>query len=146
MGITVSKDSIRVSLDQWSDEIEEQVIRILTRVGEEFVKAAREMSKAQGGFGDVTGNLRSSIGYFILKDGEIVNQMIYLSSIGTDKATGVATSKRIVESMPTFIGYRLVGIAGMNYASYVESKGYNVISIQKELSFINLKEYFDAIE
>lgn len=144
MGITVSKDSIRVSLDQWSDEIEEQIIRILTRVGEEFVKAAREMSKAQGGFGDVTGNLRSSIGYYLLKDGEIISQRIYLSNAGTDRKTGVATSRKLVEQMDKFIGYRLVGIAGMNYASYVESKGYNVISIQQELAFVNLKEYFDA--
>jgi hypothetical protein len=144
MGITVSKDTIRVSLDQWSDEIEEQIIKILSRVGEEFVKSAREMSKAQGGFGDVTGNLRSSIGYFVLKDGEIIDQKIYLSNAGTDRNTGVATSIKLVEQMDEFIGYRLVGIAGMNYASHVESKGYNVISIQKELAFINLKEYFDA--
>lgn len=138
MGITVSKDSIRVSLDQWSDEIEEQIIRILTRVGEEFVKAAREMSKAQGGFGDDTGNLRSSIGYFLLKNGSVIEEKIYGAS------EGVAESKQIVEQMDKFIGYRLVGIAGMNYASYVESKGYNVISIQQELAFVNLKEYFDA--
>ena len=144
MAITVTKNSIHVTLDQWSEEIEERIIRILARVGEEFVKAAREMSKSQGGFSDVTGNLRSSIGYFILKDGEIINRRIYLSNVGTDRKKGIETSMKLVQQLPEFIGYRLVGIAGMNYASHVESKGYNVISIQKELAFINLKEYFDA--
>jgi hypothetical protein len=35
-------------------------------------------------------------------------------------------------------GFQLIGVAGMNYASHVESKGYNVISYQADVCMVNL--------
>jgi len=37
-------------------------------------------------------------------------------------------------------GYQLIGVAGMDYASYVESMGYNVISAQSVVAIEGLEK------
>lgn len=146
MGIKANIGSIQLALKKFKEDAEKQIVKALSQVGEEFVDAAKNQPQdhALRTYLDDTKALRSSVGYFLLKDGKIIKSKISAVGGGKLSSVGVATSIRIVESMPVFEGYRLVGIAGMNYASYVESKGYNVISTQKELAFINLKEYFNA--
>ena len=121
-------------------QVELDIIKAMRYAGENFVKEAREMTKQQGGFGDVTGNLRSSIGYFILKDGEVVESNLKGTVIGQVAA-------RVVLDMVGFKkGYQLVGAAGMDYASHVESRGLNVISLQADIAIIDLTKYYKAIE
>lgn len=59
---------LRASLDNQVKNIQKIVINALAYIGETAVKTARE----QGKYNDITGNLRSSIGYVILKDGKPV--------------------------------------------------------------------------
>jgi len=140
MGITLDISGARKKTIQFKGTAEDKLILICRYVGEKFVKDARKFSKAQGGFGDVTGNLRSSIGYFIVKNGEIVSSLIYSEATGKDRKSGVSVGKQFIESWPKKSGIQLVGFAGMSYASHVESRGLNVISIQKEVALINLKD------
>ena len=74
--------------------------------------------------------LRSSIGYIIAKDGEVVKENFVESDKGTDKTTGKYKGRRLAEevSLSHAGGYILVGVAGMEYATAVEAKGYEVIS------------------
>ena len=81
MGITPrfsDQDTLR-ELQAGYRKIENGIIKILQRAGEIFVTEARDglnISPAafpKGDYKDQTSNLRSSIGYFILKDGSIVN-------------------------------------------------------------------------
>lgn len=98
--------------------------------GETFVRDARIKTKAEGGFGDITGNLRSSIGYIIIKNGEQLDLNFQPADSGTDKATGIAKgitfAEQIAERYPK--GLALICVAGMEYAAAVESKGYDVIT------------------
>jgi hypothetical protein len=71
-----------------------------------------------GDYLDQTGNLRSSIGYFIAKDGVIIKGQ------GTSESRSFASS--IIRQYNS--GFSLIVVAGMEYAVYVEAKGYNVIS------------------
>lgn len=96
------------------------IYQLLQRTGEEFVKIAR----LSGQYIDHTGNLRSSIGYIIVKDGKILGKDFSISdSIGTDKETG----KREAEQLATDLirtynkGFVLIGVAGMKYAVFVEA-------------------------
>lgn len=96
------------------------IYQILQRTGEEFVKVAR----LSGQYIDHTGNLRSSIGYVIAKEGKILGKDFKASeSIGTDKETG----KREAEQLATDLvrtynnGYVLIAVAGMKYAVFVEA-------------------------
>lgn len=88
--------------------------RILTQ--SEAVKGQK--TPVFGDYLDQTGNLRNSIGYFIAKDGEII------------KGNGSAESKSFASSLIRQYnsGFSLIVVAGMEYAIYVEAKGYNVIS------------------
>lgn len=134
MAIRLDYSSAKISAKKFVGDMEDKMIMVMKYTGEQFVKDAREMKRSSGGFGDVTGNLRSSIGYFILKDGQIIHSNL------RGKASGKSAASKFVDSLPKQSGLHLVGVAGMEYASMVESKGRNVISIQAEAALIDLKD------
>ena len=118
------------SLERWFEQFqskaEYKTLVLLQAGGEKFIEVARR----SGSYKDQTGNLRSSIGYIIAKDGEVVKENFKESDKGTDKTTGKYKGRRLAEevSMSHTGGYILVGVAGMEYAAAVEAKGYEVIS------------------
>ena len=83
-------------LDKWFDVLEEQaeaaIYEKLQEAGEYFVKLARE----SGSYQDQTGNLRSSIGYVIVKDGAVLISNFQQTANGTE---GIATGKRIAATI-----------------------------------------------
>ena len=95
-------------------------VRALSELGEMTVSMARSRT-AEESWIDRTGNLRSSVGYIVLRDGEIVSA----SDFGQVKqgADGSKTGRRFAEEIARDIhsDYALVVVAGMNYASYVEA-------------------------
>lgn len=149
MGLTprYNKQDVERLLAGGVMQIETGIVRILQYLGEQFVSEARQGLNISGAFGkgdytDRTGNLRSSIGYFVLSQGAIIAQNLQGDS------TGMAAARRALESVPKG-GYQLVGVAGMDYASYVESKGYNVITSQEDSVLVDLgkmlKEFQEKI-
>ena len=134
MGIKVNIQTARTKLKGFVGSKRDEIITILQYVGEEFAKNAKKMKKSQGGFGDRSKNLRSSIGYVILHNGYPV--MEYFEG----EQEGIDESKKVISSIPKKMGFQLIGIAGMNYASIVEGKGMNVISIQAKAALERLKE------
>ena len=120
-------------------KIERGVVRIMERCGEEFVtdaKNALNISSSafpKGNYKDQTANLRSSISYFILKDDEIVKYSLLDGTL-----EGMSAAYDTLGQIPPKDGFRLIGVAGMDYASSLESKGYNVISSQQMILIVNL--------
>lgn len=116
----------------FADRAEERIYRLLRRAGEEFVKIARK----KGSYQDQTGNLRSSIGYVIVKDGNVLTENYELSDReGTDKHTGLREAKRLVSELRPLYkkGWVLIGVAAMPYAVYVEAiENKDVISTATE--------------
>ena len=118
------------SLERWFEQFqskaEYKTLVLLQAGGEKFIEVARR----SGSYKDQTGNLRSSIGYIIAKDGEVVKENFKESDKGTDKTTGKYKGRRLAEevSLSHTGGYILVGVAGMEYAAAVEAKGYEVVS------------------
>lgn len=127
MGITSNfKGNIDETFRAFLAEVERQIIESLCRVGEEAVKLAK-LIPPERGFNDQTGNLRSSIGYVVVKDGKPVNV-----SFGAVKGghAGVNEGQRLALQIGSNYtdGYALVVVAGMNYAVHVESKGRDVLT------------------
>jgi len=87
---------------------------------EAFVNEARSMQT----YKDRTGNLRSSIGYQIAHKGKVVFGDFQGTPEGQQAAKEVV--KEVLSKERT--GFVLIGVAGMNYAYYVESKGLDVIT------------------
>lgn len=114
------KSDIRKLFDKLGERAEFVIMDLLQRTGEEFVKIAR----LEGQYDDWTGNLRSSIGYVIVKDGKIIGKDFKLSEKdGTDKQTGRREGEQLaMDLVKTFSkGYVMIGVAGMKYAVFVEA-------------------------
>lgn len=95
------------------------VIRNLQRLGEEAVIYARNRTGAESWY-DQTGNLRSSVGYVIARDGNIIRRGGFSQILdGTEgPSEGKQFAKEMADAYPG--SYVLIVVAGMNYASYVE--------------------------
>ena len=115
-----SQGDIDRRIDRFKVNIEQRIIWTLAMAGEKFVNDARSTRTYQ----DQTGNLRSSIGYIIARDGNIIQENI------EGKAEGVAQARKIANEVlrENNRGFILIGFAGMEYAAAVESKGYDVIT------------------
>ena len=120
-----------------SDFIGQQVERItsariynLCAVGEQVLNQARSTNS----YKDQTGNLRSSIGYVVAVDGEVVQSSSF--EVVKDGADGSRDGKSyaldLVKQFPA--GIVLIVVAGMNYASYVSAKGYDVLDSSEVLA------------
>lgn len=112
------------------EAIKEAIIRMMLYIGEQVLNAARMTNS----YKDQTGNLRSSIGYVVAIDGEIV-QMSSFDTVkeGRDGSRGGKEyAIQLVRDFPK--GIVLIVVAGMNYASYVSAKGYDVLDSSELLA------------
>jgi hypothetical protein len=93
----------------------------------EVITEAREKGPDDGGFNDQTGNLRSSEGYIILHNGKQLFKNFEVSGRGLQGLQlGEEKAEEIASSYPK--GWAIVFVAGMEYASYVEAKGRDVLT------------------
>lgn len=122
-----TKADIRKAIKQKKIAFQNAVLNRLELIGWAFVRMAREKTRDQGGFGDVTGNLRSSIGFAIVDHGRIKVQNYETVKKGKD---GKKEAKAFIQTLKDDFdqGYALIVVAGMGYAAAVESKGKDVIT------------------
>ena len=107
------------------EEVDYQIVEMLCSIGEEAVTTAKTIPEERG-FTDRTGNLRSSIGYVVFKDGKPVTEYFIQKNDGKE---GVEKGRELAEQIgKETAGYTLVVVAGMNYAVCVESKGRDVLT------------------
>lgn len=117
------------------EEYDRKAVEWLSALGERVVKYARQ----HGAYKDHTGNLRNSIGYVIVQYGQVVVESFKYNrrvnpdgrpknTTGADEAhtKGVEYAKSVTRELPTNKTY-LVWVAGMEYAKYVEAKGFDVL-------------------
>lgn len=132
---TTDYKAVNRALLKRKEELERLLIKRFTMIGEECVTIARDPHP--GDWGDVTGNLRSSIGYVILHDGKpVVNgaSKQYSGPKGNGEQ-GPAAAKALLTHLqakfPT--GIVLIVCAGMNYAAYVENVRHKDVLTTAEL-------------
>lgn len=139
-------EEIRRAAQESVDSLTQEIVRMLAYAGEEAVNTARNLPSPpvsmymdengeyrrrvephQPNYIDWTANLRSSIGYAVFVDGKPVT-VGYFAPVkggedGAEKGREFALS--LAPEFPT--GIALVVVAGMKYAKYVTSKGYDVL-------------------
>lgn len=122
---------VKGRFDAFLAEIERQQIEALQRLGEQCVLHARTVP-SDVGFHDITGNLRSSIGYMVFVDGVAVHGSYVQVKEGSEGIkAGESLAKKVGQETK---GVCLIVTAGMNYALYVESKGKDVITSAEHLA------------
>lgn len=121
MGITPTFGDglIAAQVQAFEKRLEQAAIFLMQYLGEELVKYA----KAMHNYTDRTGNLTNSISYVVVKNKDIV----FGPADQSDKPQEAAlkAAMKMIATLPDCVA--LVVVAGMNYAAYVEAKGYNVI-------------------
>lgn len=126
MGIrAVNIQSTLTSVDVICRKADEQLLQTFVYVGESCVREAR----LRANFRDQTGNLRSSIGYVLVLNGKVVSQSDFASVKGGGQGAEVGEkfAKRLATSNLKNTGVTLIVVAGMNYASHVSARGYDVL-------------------
>lgn len=99
---------------QFNDEInrlKRQAKLKLQRVGEVYASTAKQ----KGNYKDQTSNLRNANGYGIFEDGSLV-----------DSVPGRPETEQGIKEQSVMADIELVCGNGMDYASYVQRKGYDV--------------------
>lgn len=117
---------IQKDIDAFVTRANKITLSEISNVGLKFVTEARNKMKAQGGFDDQTGNLRSSIGFIVVYDGKIVHEDFNHGGGPIGQKEGIEFAEYQAALYPN--GYVLITVAGMEYASFVEDKGYDVIT------------------
>lgn len=135
-GVIVSKTDMRKlkdGLQQKMKDITNELIKQLSFIGEECIKIARD----NGSYNDITGNLRSSIGYVVLYDGKPVvygESKQYDGSKGHGEKGPAAANALLKQLQAKFPwGIVLIVCAGMNYAAYVEAIHHKDVLTSAEL-------------
>lgn len=92
---------------------ERKLILKMMRIGEIYVGTSRQ----KGNYKDRTGNLRNANSYRLYKDGKVLYESI-----------GLPAMSYFLDKYMDGIGIELVCGNGMEYCSWVEGKGYDVVS------------------
>lgn len=125
-----TKQQMYGMFERLQDRTDEVIKTLLARAGEEFITLARSIRT----YKDRTGNLRSSTGYAIFKDGRRVGSSVFNANVGEpgkkDGEKGVTAGEQMARAVGRTHskGYVLVCFAGMSYAAAVEAKGYDVVT------------------
>lgn len=119
-------------LDKFIEDAKNNLVEVLKKVGASAVDRARSKVKTGpftgGGFGNITWNLRGSIGYVIVKDHQIIDR--YFPPL-PDGDQGTTRGIKYAEEIALLLDdgdIILIVVAGEEYAYFVEAKGYDVIS------------------
>ena len=136
-------------LNELEKRIEQYYIDRLIQAGE----AAVQKAVVDGNYQNITGDLRSSIGYVIAYNGKIIKEGGFYKIQGRgnnmqkvefttkdgkqvsfwakgkfgDGSHGSKEGLKFARSKVSSSGYSFVLVAGMEYANHVSSKGFNVL-------------------
>jgi hypothetical protein len=131
---------VRKALLARKQRLEEATLLRLQRVGETFITNARSNDT----YRDRTGNLRSSIGYVILKDGVQIG-----GALPGSKAEGVEKAEAMIRRLTQtdqIKGFILLVVAGMDYAAAVEAKGFDVLTVSGLQAASDLKKALEKLK
>ncbi|MDM8174784.1 hypothetical protein QT327_10515 [Olivibacter sp. 47] len=125
---------------QIKKDLDELTLQAFIKVSERAIQIARERAAAEKVYDNHTGNLESSTGFIVIRDGRVEYRDFKLADIGTDKSTGLQTGLNTALSvLRESKGWAVILVAGMEYASWVEGKGFDVLSGAMR----NYEQYFE---
>lgn len=123
------KGEVHNTFAEYALRIHRAIETVMQFIGEECVRIARE----QGTYNDITGNLRNSIGYVLVRNGDIIcknfEERVASKVIDAANGKGILQGQALAEELAKRFtkGYALIVVAGMHYAHYVESLNKDVL-------------------
>lgn len=101
------------------------VVYNLSAIGEACINIGRSTDS----YTDQTGNLRNSIGYVVVCDGQVVEQATTHENRKQGGKDGTPAGEDFIKELVGKCrkGIYLIVVAGMSYATYVSAKGNDVL-------------------
>jgi hypothetical protein len=121
--------------------VQEEVDKALSYLGAECIIRIRDR-RPEESWNDITGNLRSSIGYAVYDYGKKYIESTF--AVIKNGGKGASEGRRIIDELASQYAnvYALVVIAGMNYADLVEAmKNKDVLASTKSWATQQVNEY-----
>lgn len=145
--LDMTPSEIEAMLREQYDEMDRQTLESFKQVLSRALEIQRAKMRAGGGYDDDTGQLRSSTGGIIYRDGKVLYEDFKLAPYGTDKQPGLQEGKeRAFAEMRESKGWGITLIAGMEYASWVEKNhGLTVITMASSEVEKSLEQAFNEI-
>lgn len=110
------------------EDMDRQTLDAFKRVLTRALQIQRAKIRVDGGYDDQTGQLRSSTGGIIYRDGKVLHEDFELSPYGTDKAPGLKEGReKAFAELRESTGWGITLVSGMEYASWVESRSLSVL-------------------
>lgn len=135
-GVIVQRTDVkklREKLNLGRGQLVDLLVKNMCYIGETCIKIARET----GDYNDITGNLRSSIGYIVLSNGTVRQYGAPVQKSGKkgDGSGGVAAGNALLTKLKAEYPYGVVLVlcAGMEYAAFVENVRGKHVLIDAEL-------------
>lgn len=128
-----TQEQLKRRFDAFVEMVRKKQIERMQWLGEMCLIEARNNK----GYMMQTGALLSSTGYTIFVDGVALHSQFDAASGAESNAAqnGIKAGQALAEKVGKETkGVALVVVAGMNYAAYVEAKGYNVLSSAEHLA------------
>lgn len=140
MGLEMVSNTLDKSIVNFMQKIESMILNSLHYMGEQCLSEARSNYE----YTDRTGNLTASMGYVITKDGIPIT----VEGFVNNASGGGTKGKDLAAKLASDVGgkYALIVVAGMNYAYYVESRGYNVLTSAEQLAEMELPRLLKAMK
>ena len=131
--------TVAAKVAMFQDRLEKAAVYMLKYIGEDLARFAKDNHT----YTDQTGNLTNSIGYAVVRQGQMV---CYGGEIqpGEGAAEGLKVAMKMAAKLNS--SFSLIIVAGMNYAAYVESKGYNVILPAQLKAMKEFPSYMDRLK
>lgn len=136
---TFQNGVVAAKIQEFQKRLESATVFLLQYMGEELTRYARE----QHNYTDQTSNLTNSIGYAVVRNGKIVSYGGEIKS-GDGAAEGLKMAQKMAANASS--SFSLLIVAGMNYAAYVEAKGYNVILPAELKAKADLPAYMQKLQ
>lgn len=131
MGIKV-KFNINEMLDTAFEKLTEEVNIRATMAFQRACKETVTYAKENHGYTQQSGALNSSTGFQLYQDGKLVDEWFEAASAGdgSGSGSGINAGKKTASGAAAMHSEPIVAVivAGMPYAVYVESKGYDVLT------------------
>lgn len=118
--MTTKLSEVNDMLMREAERVERLTIRALSKLGEQCVTKIRDRAGDKSWY-DQTGNLRSSVGYVIAHNKNIIQYSTFNQV--NQGSEGVKTGKDLAKELAKRYSnnYVLIVVAGMNYAEFVEA-------------------------
>lgn len=149
MKMSTPISSLTEGIEEQMEAFRQTLISRMELIGLQAVNEARQYNGKQ--YTDRTNNLRSSTGFVLVVDGQVQGASGFEtcgSGEDGDGATGSTSGKAYAQELASRFpqGVALIVVAGMEYAAFVQNKGYNVLDSAQILATDEIKKLIKEVE